>query len=372
MSTPLRDGNAPTSTGIPPAGTTPPETPADPVKALLHHHRDLCVRAVDPLEIAAVLEARGIADRAAADCRHRDVFALSEELYARVRREDASPGPPPGHGRDHGGRAALRTAPPAYAPRTDAWWTAGRLAALWLVAYALLGDPLLTALLDGRPAGELDLSHALSAAAPTALALACAAAVAVRCAHRYTERVRHVLLDSRTLDEFRTRAWPALVTATGLFLGALLALLWALHTALDARTPPDPATPLAAATALGVLLFLARLTALCGHARAAAAAVLAACAAEAVPLLGAWLTGGAVPPAAAGAHGAAVIPLVACAAPALALLAHALPALSRASAHRRGAPATGPTDPAEPAPPRETPARRPHPEPHTPSEEQGR
>ncbi|MFE2942147.1 hypothetical protein ACFXKG_24315 [Streptomyces sp. NPDC059255] len=57
---------------------------ADPVKALLHRHRGLCERAVDPLEIAAGLEAHGITDRTAARFRHRDVFSLAEELYARV------------------------------------------------------------------------------------------------------------------------------------------------------------------------------------------------------------------------------------------------------------------------------------------------
>ncbi|QSY51188.1 hypothetical protein [Streptomyces griseocarneus] len=39
---------------------------------------------------------------------------------------------------------------------------------------------------------------------------------------------------------------------------------------------------------------------------------------------------------AADAYGPAAIPLVACALPALALLAHAVPALSRASVHGRG------------------------------------
>ncbi|HWU11883.1 MAG TPA: hypothetical protein VN520_36970, partial [Streptomyces sp.] len=53
---------------------------ADPVKVLMHRHRDLCERAVDPLEIAAGLEAHGLTDRTAARYRHRDVFSLAEEL----------------------------------------------------------------------------------------------------------------------------------------------------------------------------------------------------------------------------------------------------------------------------------------------------
>ncbi|MGP2442170.1 hypothetical protein [Streptomyces sp. JW3] len=62
-------------------------TGADPVKALMHRHHDLCERAVDPLEIAAGLEAHGVTDRTAARFRHRDVFSLAEEMYARVPRD---------------------------------------------------------------------------------------------------------------------------------------------------------------------------------------------------------------------------------------------------------------------------------------------
>ncbi|WP_369368883.1 hypothetical protein AB5L52_15670 [Streptomyces sp. CG4] len=79
---------------------------ADPVKALLHRHRDLCERAVDPLEIVAGLEAQGVTDRTAARFRHRDVFSLAEELYARVPR---------------GGERGPRTEPPP-APRVRADW----------------------------------------------------------------------------------------------------------------------------------------------------------------------------------------------------------------------------------------------------------
>ncbi|MFH0242476.1 hypothetical protein ACGRHY_08560 [Streptomyces sp. HK10] len=67
-----------------------PHLPADPVRSLLHRHRELCARAVDPLEIAAALEAHGITDRTAARYRHRDVFSLSEELYARTPRADGA------------------------------------------------------------------------------------------------------------------------------------------------------------------------------------------------------------------------------------------------------------------------------------------
>ncbi|NEC67665.1 hypothetical protein G3I41_23955, partial [Streptomyces sp. SID9727] len=71
---------------------------ADPVRALMHRHRELCERAVDPLEIAAGLEAHGVTDRTAARYRHRDVFSLAEELFARVPAVAADPvakGPAP-------------------------------------------------------------------------------------------------------------------------------------------------------------------------------------------------------------------------------------------------------------------------------------
>ncbi|MFH8365720.1 hypothetical protein [Streptomyces sp. NPDC018031] len=98
---------------------------ADPVVALLARHRDLCAQAVDPLEIAAGLEARGVTDRVAARFRHRDVFSLAEELYARAPDDDAwAPAVAAGAGRDTpaapdgrtgagpGGAAPPGTAPP--------------------------------------------------------------------------------------------------------------------------------------------------------------------------------------------------------------------------------------------------------------------
>ncbi|MGW1603633.1 hypothetical protein [Streptomyces eurythermus] len=63
------------------------------MKVLLHRHRELCERAVDPLEIAVGLEAHGVTDRTAARCRHRDVFSLAEELHARVPRNTERPSP---------------------------------------------------------------------------------------------------------------------------------------------------------------------------------------------------------------------------------------------------------------------------------------
>ncbi|MEU7109885.1 hypothetical protein ACFQ2B_10070 [Streptomyces stramineus] len=327
MSTPLRDGGAPAPAGIPAA-----PAPADPVRALLERHRDLCARAVDPLEIAAVLQARGLAERMAAECRHRDVFSLAEELHARARRVETALDAPQG----------ARRTPRARAPRAAGpWRVVSSLAIAWLLTYALVGDAVLTALSGG---GAFPALHAwpgaLRAAAPTAAALACATVPAAWCARWFASRVRHALVDSRSLAEFRARVRPLLMTALGLFLAALTALLWAAHTALG----PGPRTsPLAAAAALGALLFLARLTAGPGSGRAGACAAWAACAAQGAALAAAWLFEGGP----AGPYGPAAVPLVACAVPAAALLAHALLVLARASAHRHGPRAPHPTAPAD-------------------------
>ncbi|MFI9305550.1 hypothetical protein [Streptomyces triculaminicus] len=331
------EGPAPEETRAHPDGT-----PADPVKALLRRHHALCAGAVDPLEIAAGLEARGVCDRVAAAYRHRDVFALAEELHARVERgqeseRTAEPAPRPAGG---GPCAVLRAG----------WGTTGSLAWLWLAAYALVGDGLVVLLLHGRRglSPQALASAAVTAAAPTALALACSVAPAAWCAHWFAGRARRVLGASRGLAEFGRRVRPALLVTVALFVGALLAFLWPARTALPAGPSPaaPAATPLLAYTAvaaLGGLIFLARLLAAHGLARPAVAAVLAAAVAEAVPL--ATLLAARLPGCealrwpvgrAADAYGPAAIPLVACALPALALLAHAVPALSRASVHGRG------------------------------------
>lgn len=325
--------------------TTDDRHPADPVKALMRRHHALCAGAVHPLQIAAGLEKHGIGDRVAAEYRHRDVFSLAEELHARVERHE-DPYDRPAPGPSDAGRDGSERRPGACAALHAGWGTTGSLAWLWLLAYALAGDWAVTLLLHGRrglPAHVL-LAVAATAAAPTALALACAVAPAAWCAHWFTARARRLLAASRGLAEFGRQVRPALLVAVVLFLGALLCFLWPARTALPAGGPLGGPTPPALAytalAALGGLFFLARLLAAHGLARAAVAATLAAAVAEAVPLgtlLAArlpgcealrWPVGWA-----AGAFGPAAIPLVACALPALALLAHAVPALSRASVH---------------------------------------
>ena len=124
--TPIRPPTAgPTASAGPPepaTASTPRRTGgADPVKALMHRHRELCERAVDPLEIAAGLEAHGVTDRTAARFRHRDVFSLAEEMYARIPRDGdtpkprATPEPPP---RPRADRALLTLLPGALCTAT--------------------------------------------------------------------------------------------------------------------------------------------------------------------------------------------------------------------------------------------------------------
>ncbi|MER7484046.1 hypothetical protein ABTX60_41540 [Streptomyces sp. NPDC126510] len=358
---------------------------ADPVKALMHRHRDLCGRAVDPLEIAAGLEAHGITDRTAARFRHRDVFSLAEEMYARVSRDGdtplpAPPAPPrvradwalltllPGalcaaavaaahliDGRQLlfaaaagalavalGLRAALRRGPlsrtdtdrpgprPGAASGRTTPWT------LWLVLYALMGDGLLRNALaggpDALPTGAPDGPWPLTTAPVLALALACAPAAWT--AHLLTVGARRKLASSRGLEDFAAAVRPLLFGTFALFLGALAALL-----ALCGAVLGESGTS-AQALALGALLFLARLLTVHGFTYAPAVVLTATATAEAVavatvfaarlPGLGFLATPVEALVTAWGADG---IPALTCGAAALALLLHTTRKLTRASAH---------------------------------------
>ncbi|WP_189953908.1 hypothetical protein [Streptomyces alanosinicus] len=352
------------------------------MKTLLHRHRELCERAVDPLEIAAGLEAHGVTDRTAARFRHRDVFSLAEELYARVPR-GGEPGPPaeplpvprvradwilltllPGalatatvaglrltHGRPRllvalvgvlavafAARAALRRGPLAGPLGTHAWRSANATRAwtLWLLGYALLGDGLLHALVrggpDALPTGAPDGPWPTATAPALALTLACAPAA--WCAHLLTAGARRRLVGSRGLGDFTAAAKPLLFGTFALFLGVLTALLLACGTVLHAPVAyPQP-------LALGALLLLGRLLTVHHHRHAPAlllgaaavtealavalpcAARLPGCAALAAPvrtLVNTW--------------GEAAVPALACGIAALVLLIHAGRTLTQASAH---------------------------------------
>lgn len=357
----------------------PRRATADPVKALMHRHRELCERAVDPLEIAAGLEAHGVTDRTAARFRHRDVFSLAEELYARVPRGDAAPTRPAPEAPAPGGTAAwalAACAPGAVAAlataglaltegplrgavgalgalglaaallvavRRGPLYAAGRTApaahlwTLWLLAYTVAGDGLLDQLLTGGPDGAWTLVTPGGPAAPAdgswildtgpLLALALAVAPAAWCARLFAVRARRRLAASRGLDDFAAGVRPLLLSTVALPLALLAGLL-----ALTGFSP--------GALALGALLLLARLLTVHGPTEAAAPALAAACTAEALALalvLAARLPGcaflDAPVRAAVDTWGPAAVPALACGAAALALLAHATTALSRASAH---------------------------------------
>ncbi|MFF3816327.1 hypothetical protein ACFYYD_06880 [Streptomyces bluensis] len=395
--------------------TTPPATAAsrkalarrggaDPVKALMHRHRALCERAVDPLEIAAGLEARGVTDRTAARFRHRDVFSLAEEMYARVPREQETratenampdvpdvpdvPGAPDASGAPdatgapdahagwaaRAGSAALALLPGAVCTavvvgvrltdgrprlvigtvgaltvflslrlalrrgplRTASDTTSGTHAwTWWLLAYAVLGDGLLNAGLDGGPHGPW------SPATASALALAVAYAPAVWCAHLLAVRARRTLAVSRGLADFADSVRPVLLTVPTLFLCALVALLALCGAALD-----EPAA-YAATGSLGTLLLLARLLTAHGFTRAPALALGAAGAIEVIALATVFasrLPGCSFLAAPVGsvvdASGPGAVPGLACGLAALALLIHSTRTLTRASAH--AAPAGAP------------------------------
>ncbi|WP_434405022.1 hypothetical protein [Streptomyces sp. NBC_01353] len=336
---------------------------ADPVKALMHRHRELCERAVDPLEIAAGLEAHGVTDRTAARFRHRDVFSLAEELYARVPRQNGAPPRPATEDGTRSGWAgwtvaalapgavaaltvtglaltegpvrlavgaagvlclaaalavAVRRGPLRAAGRTV---PAARVWTLWLLAYAVGGDGLLQQVLAGGPDGAWDITP------QPLLGLALAVAPAAWCARLFAARARRRLTVSRGLEDFAAGTRPLLLATVALHLAALAGLL-----ALTGFAP--------GALALGALLLLARLLTVHEFPETAASGLAAACAAEALAL--ASVLAGRVPGcdllavpvrALVDTWGPGAVPTLVCGAAALGLLAHATAALSRASAH---------------------------------------
>ncbi|WP_405940483.1 hypothetical protein OG338_20535 [Streptomyces sp. NBC_00726] len=348
---------------------------ADPVRALMHRHRELCERAVDPLEIAAGLEAHGVTDRTAA--RYRDVFSLAEELFARVPAvagEPVAAGPAPA--RDVTTRAAwsLRALLPGAAclatlvalGLTDgvlggdarlALASAGALLALtglaltlrtgplsaregagssgaaalgvcWLLGYVLYGDDLLHQVLSGGPEGPWTLTPA------PLLGLAVAVAPAAWCAHLFALAAHRRLHGSHALEEFGAGVRPLLFGVVALFACALAALLCLARLGFGTGGSP------AGAAALGMLLLLARLLTVHGFPEPAATGIAAACAMEAAaPAL---ILAGRLPGLHAAARpvdalieaaGPGAVPVLACGTAAFGLLITAVLALSRASAH---------------------------------------
>ncbi|WP_371617790.1 hypothetical protein [Streptomyces sp. NBC_00454] len=288
---------------VDPAQRRRPRLGGDPVKALLHRHRDLCERAVDSLEIAAGLEAHGITDRTAARFRHRDVFSLAEELYARTPRAQTPPAPFAGIPVDPRavrgfGCALLPGALALGAAAAGVPW-AGALAAAATVA--ALGWPGRAA--GGRfPAGVYLLAAVvvgwavLRHGTPLGVALAVAVGPGHLAGAVFAARARRRLAGSRALEDFADGVRP-------LLLGTVL-----LFAAAAAGAAALAAAPYAVAVPLAVLLFLTRL--MLGHG-APRPAVLAGLALALLPI-----------PAAAFLAAAG-------------LLVPAVLALSRASAHAR-------------------------------------
>ncbi|MDX3852522.1 hypothetical protein [Streptomyces sp. AK02-01A] len=358
--------------------------PVDPVRTLMHRHRLLCEQAVDPLEIAAGLEAHGITDRTAARFRHRDVFSLAEELYARVPRgTDLETAGRPATGADSGagrdGRAGWtdrsRWAVLALLPGVVCSLTlvalahssgqrqlaialagacalSGTLSAClrrgplraegrrapaaglwvyWLLAFLLCGEAVLDRLAGDGPGASW------SATLTPLAVLACSVAPAAWCARLFSVQARRRLTDSRGLADFAAGARPLLLAAVGLYAAAL--------TGLSLLAAPvfgdDEPGALAPTVTLGTLLFLARLLTVHGFPEPAATGLAAACAVEALACASApagRLPGGeflAVPVRALVRDwGGGTVSALACGAAALGLLTHAAVALSRASAHR--------------------------------------
>ncbi|MDH6575539.1 hypothetical protein [Kitasatospora sp. MAP5-34] len=282
----------------------PGSPPADPVRELMEQHRALCERAVDVLEIAAGLEDSGIGPAEAARYRHVDVFALAEELYARVPRRPPEAGPPP-HGtswRQRAGRALRSTA--------RHWLPCAVLAAVLVATRALppVIGLLASAVCGGRlvrvAAGRWALPQLgygvgvalllvlpLRAPAPEA-ALGLAAALGMGSVEWAVGWLGHAarghLGSARTLAEYRARMRPALPVAILLHLAVLSGLCFAALAVLTELAPrPGPAvlhqaalrasgTQWAGAAALGLLLVSAAVLRLGGRAGPAGAGLLAA------------------------------------------------------------------------------------------------
>ncbi|MGP3688328.1 hypothetical protein ACTVZO_27130 [Streptomyces sp. IBSNAI002] len=275
---------------------------------MLHRHRELCGRAVDPLEIAAGLEAHGITDRTARRFRHRDVFSLAEELYARTPRGDAPAAErtqaPAGPSPLLGLGFALLPGALAFGAASAAPAWAGPVAAVLTVAALVwpgragggrfpLGAHLLAAAVAGWAAHRYGTS--------LTLALALAVAPAHLAAASFAARARTWLAGSRALEDFADRVRPLLLVTVAVFAAAA------------AGAAALAGAPLTAAVPLALLLFLTRLLLRHGAHRGPVAAALAL---ALVPV-----------PAAASAAAAG-------------LLVHAVLALSRASAHARPRPPT--------------------------------
>jgi len=293
---------------------------ADPVHALRERHLACCEGAVHPLEIAAELEASGVGPGTAGHYRHNDVFALAEELYARVPRRPAAlravePESP----------WRRRTAPACRAAALYllpclVLWLIGRLLGrpggvargpgVCLGVAALLG--LVAAATAGRRVGiaarigyALGLAALLGTAAATPRAdpaMAAALTVGMGLAEWCARWFRHIgwghLDTAHSRAGFRIRMRPVLPVAVGLYLSGLAAITFATlvlarHRAADGWVAEAVAGSSAGAWATqgctGLLLLLVLLLWRCGRQRDALAALL--CSLSAVGVAAALTSG---------------------------------------------------------------------------------
>jgi hypothetical protein len=286
----------------------------------MHAHRALLTHATDPWEITAGLEAQGLTDTDAHRLRHRDLFGLAEELFARAPRS-RPPAPPAGR--------------PAPAPERAKPWPAARTAAAHLLPAAVcaaattapyphLLAPLLLTLAAAAVTRRGPLRAATGPGAawaaallaltlprlsrPDLIGLAATLLPAALAARWFAVRARAQLAPSHGLSDFADAVRPRLAAALAGYTAVLLAAVGA------------SALPLA----LGALLFTARLLAVHRRPAPAAAGLAAAAGVAALSALAGLL----------GLPGAGPAgPAAACAAAALALAVRALRLLPRASAH---------------------------------------
>ncbi|MET8407990.1 hypothetical protein ABZV34_07755 [Streptomyces sp. NPDC005195] len=168
---------------------TPPQRPTwadDPLDGLAERLADVCGAAVHPDEIAAVLEADGLThEQITTRYSRQDLFAVAEELYARVPRRFPDPGPVPDPWRTSPWQCLLRGmlfGLPGLAYLLGAGLLPGRvtgLAASALVAWAWNQALAHRAYVRLAAGGRRAAARCLLLGAPAGVTAAAAAALAV-------------------------------------------------------------------------------------------------------------------------------------------------------------------------------------------------
>ena len=328
---------------------------ADPVHTLRERHLACCEGAVHPLEIAAELEAAGIGPGTAGHYRHNDVFALAEELHARVpRRPAALPTPAPESPWRRRAAPAwlaavlyplpvlgLKLAAPAGPGARARPFELAAVVLIGLVAFATTGRGHGLAARIGCALGLAALLGAAVAAprADPAMAVALSAAMgAAEWCARWFRQIGWGHLDTaHSRAGFRTRMRPVLPVTVGLYLSGLaaisfVALIPTRHRAAGGAVAQAVAgaggATWAAQGCTGLVLLLVLLLWRCGRQRDALAALL--CCLSAVGVAAAVTSG----PGGLGAAGPGPALLWGCGATAALLLPYTWAVLLRPESHR--------------------------------------